>query len=266
MGILNITPDSFSDGGAFFNDIDAALQAALNMEHDGATMIDVGGESTRPGAIPISVDEELDRVIPVIEKIRAHSAITISVDSSTPEVMQAAVAAGANFINDVRALQRDGALTMAAQLQVPVCLMHMQGEPSSMQHAPTYRDVVHEVMLFLQSRAATALQAGIAAEHIILDPGFGFGKTLEHNVHLLRALSQLTQLSYPIMVGLSRKAMIDQILKLHPPYLGAAVTDRLAGSLALTAYSVLQGVSILRVHDVRQVVEVVRVLQQILAK
>lgn len=251
MGILNVTPDSFSDGGRF-NAVEAALAHARQMVSDGATLIDVGGESTRPGAGPVSVEEELARVIPVIRAIRSALPVVISVDSSKPEVMRQAVAAGAGLINDVRALQVPGALAAAAESGVPVCLMHMQGEPGTMQVAPDYADVVEEVGRFLQARVASCTAAGISPANIILDPGFGFGKTLEHNLCLLHKLPALARWGFPLLVGLSRKSMVGAVLKLP-------VEQRLNGSIALAGLAVWLGASIIRAHDVRATVEAVRV-------
>ncbi len=255
MGILNVTPDSFFDGGRH-NTLDQALQQALNMEAAGADIIDIGGESTRPGAAVVSVADELKRVIPVIEAIRQRSGIPISIDTSKPEVMQAAVEAGANIINDVRALCEPGALQTAAALDVPVCLMHMQGQPGTMQQQPHYHNVVNEVYAFLMQRVDDCLQAGIAADKLWIDPGFGFGKTLAHNLQLMRELEKFTVSPYPVLVGVSRKSMIGQILDAQPE-------ERLAGSLALAALAVTKGVKILRVHDVRETVDVVKICQAV---
>ncbi len=247
MGILNVTPDSFSDGGRF-NEPDAARLQARAMSAEGAEIIDVGGESTRPGAAGVSVEEEIARVVPIIEAIRGGLDAVISVDTSKAEVMRAAVAAGAQMINDVRALREPGALEAAAELGVPVCLMHMQGEPRSMQHAPHYDDVLAEVRDFLIERAAFCERAGIARRQIVLDPGFGFGKTLQHNLWLLRNLSSFTNLDYPLLVGMSRKRMIGDVT-------GAALDQRLAGSLSLAVQAAQSGAHIFRVHDVRATVD-----------
>jgi len=228
------------------------LAHARQMVSDGATLIDVGGESTRPGAAPVSIEEELERVIPVIHAIRAKLPVVISLDSSKPEVMREAVAAGAGLINDVRALQAPGAVDTAAQLGVPVCLMHMQGEPGTMQAAPYYRDVVEEVSRFLQERVACCTAAGIPLDNIILDPGFGFGKTLEHNLCLLHKLPVLAELGFPLLVGVSRKSMVGAVLNLP-------VEQRLSGSIALAGLAVWLGASIIRAHDVKATVEAVRV-------
>jgi len=252
MGILNVTPDSFSDGGRF-NEPDAARRQARAMCAEGAAIIDVGGESTRPGAVGVSAGEEIARVVPVIQAIRGGLDAVISVDTSKPEVMRAAVAAGAQMINDVRALREPGALEAVAELGVPVCLMHMQGEPRSMQHAPHYEDVVAEVRDFLLERAAFCERAGIAPRQIVLDPGLGFGKTLQHNLWLLRNLSSFTNLSYPLLVGMSRKRMIGEVT-------GAALDQRLAGSLSLAVQAAQSGAHIFRVHDVRATVDALAML------
>ena len=250
MGILNITPDSFSDGGIFLAR-DAAVAHALTMVEEGADIIDVGGESTRPGARVVSVQEELDRVIPVIEAIARAVPLPVSIDTSKPEVMRAAVAAGAGFINDVRALRESGAVETAAALHVPVCLMHMQGEPRSMQHHPAYTDVAVEVRDFLHTRIEACVAAGIPRQRLVIDPGFGFGKTVEHNLELLRRLGELRALGSPILAGLSRKSMIGALL-------GLPVTQRLQASVALALIAVQNGAKILRVHDVRATREVIR--------
>ena len=211
MGILNVTPDSFSDGGRF-SSLDAALAQARTMCDEGAHLIDVGGESTRPGSAAVSVDEELSRVIPVIEGIRNELDVVISIDTSKPNVMREAVRAGAGFVNDVRALRQEGALETAVELGVPVCLMHMQGEPETMQIEPRYDDVVREVGSFLETRASICEAAGMAREHILTDPGFGFGKTFEHNLTLMAGLDVLTGSGRPLLVGVSRKSMIGRIV------------------------------------------------------
>ena len=255
MGILNITPDSFSDGG-FFMTRDTAVAHARKMVEDGADIIDVGGESTRPGAQAVSVQEELDRVIPVIAAIARAVPVPISIDTSKPEVMRAAVAAGAGLINDVRALRAAGALQAAAAQQVPVCLMHMQGEPRSMQHQPAYADVAVEVRDFLHARIETCVAAGIPRQRIVVDPGFGFGKTVAHNLDLLRRLGELRTLGLPILAGLSRKSMIGALL-------GLPVTQRLQASVALALIAVQNGARILRVHDVRATREATRMLEAV---
>ena len=250
MGILNCTPDSFSDGGVFLAR-DAALAHARAMVAEGADIIDVGGESTRPGAPPVAAEEEIARVVPVIEQLAREIDVPISIDTSKPEVMRAACAAGATFINDVRALREDGALAVAANLKVPVCLMHMQGEPRTMQQHPRYRDVVTEVRDFLSARAEAALAAGVPRAGVVLDPGFGFGKTAEHNLQLLRGLRAIADLGFPVLVGLSRKSMIGQLL-------GLPVERRLHASVALALLAVQNGATILRVHDVGPTVEALR--------
>lgn len=251
MGILNSTPDSFSDGGQF-NTITVAIEHVLEMIEQGADMIDIGGESTRPGAVPVALDEELSRVIPLIEKIRQHSSVLISIDTSKPEVMQHAVTAGADMINDVLALQSAAAIEMCAQLNVPVCLMHMQGEPRSMQTNPYYAGVVSDVKDFLQQRVTTCLKSGIAKQNIIIDPGFGFGKTLQHNLLLLKHLNIFSDMPYPVLVGMSRKSMIGKILDVE-------AGDRLYGSLAAAVLAYSKGARIFRVHDVKPTVDAVRV-------
>jgi len=242
MGVLNVTPDSFSDGGQYVS-VTSAFDHAQQMINEGAAIIDVGGESTRPGASPVSTQQELDRVIPVIEKIAANLDCVISLDSSCPHVMEAAAQAGASLLNDVRAFQREGALQVAAKTGLPVCLMHMRGEPKTMQQQPHYDSVVDEVQAFLLARVEACLAAGIERNKIILDPGFGFGKTLDHNLQLLEALAQLKVLGLPILVGMSRKSMIGAILNNE-------TSERLYGGLALAAIAVGQGANIIRTHDV----------------
>jgi dihydropteroate synthase len=251
MGILNITPDSFSDGGLFFSAA-AAIDQAARMVEEGAAVIDVGGESTRPGAADVPVQQELDRVIPVVEALAARFPVPISVDTSKPEVMREVVAAGAGLINDVQALRAPGAVELAASLGVPVCLMHMQGTPRTMQENPQYDDVVADVKAFLASRAAACEEAGIRSEAILLDPGFGFGKTLAHNCRLLDQLRSLATLGYPLLVGLSRKSMIGNIL-------GLEADRRLHGSVAAAVIAVREGARIVRAHDVRPTVEAITV-------
>lgn len=252
MGILNVTPDSFSDGGRF-NDLERALEHALRMVKEGAAIIDVGGESTRPGSATVSVEEEIARVVPVIEHLAPRIPVPISIDTSKAEVMRAAVAAGAGMINDVYALRREGALEATAGLKVPVCLMHMQGEPKTMQQEPDYHDVVSEVHGFLQERVSCCLAAGIMQEHIIIDPGFGFGKSLAHNLSLLKHLDQFSALRVPLLVGMSRKSMLGTVLD-------TALEHRLIGSVAAALIAVERGASIVRVHDVRETVEALRLL------
>lgn len=255
MGILNITPDSFSDGGVFMS-LEAARAQARAMVAEGATLIDVGGESTRPGAQAITVQAEMDRVLPVIEALAEELPVILSIDTYKPEVMRAAVAVGARFINDVCALQQPGALAAVAELAVPVCVMHKQGEPDSMQTAPHYVDVVGEVSDFLQQRVAACVSAGIAREHIVIDPGLGFGKTADHNLKLLQSLEQFTGLGCPVLIGASRKTFIGKILD-------APVTARLHGSVAVAVWALTQGARLLRVHDVRATVEAVRIVEAI---
>jgi len=253
MGILNVTPDSFSDGGDFISP-DAALAQARRLAAEGADIIDVGGESTRPGAAPASVDEELGRVIPVIEAIAREIPLPISVDTGKPEVMRAAVAAGAGLINDVYALRQEGALQAAAELGVPVCLMHMQGEPRTMQQTPTYEDITAEVAAFLDERLAACEVAGIPRDRLLIDPGFGFGKTLAHNLTLMRRLDELRRLDAPILVGVSRKSMIGALLG------NAPVEKRLHGSVAAAMLAVERGAAIVRVHNVAPTADALRVL------
>lgn len=258
MGVLNVTPDSFSDGGCFC-DTEAAIAHGLRLVEEGADLIDVGGESTRPGASPVPVEEELRRVIPVIEGLAARVAVPISVDTSKPEVMRQAVAAGAGMINDVFALRREGALATAAELGVPVVLMHMQGEPATMQDQPEYEDVVSEVRRFLADRVFACEMAGIARSRLLLDPGFGFGKKLEHNLELLARLGEFSELGLPLLVGLSRKSMIGRLTGRERP------ADRLAGSLAAALLAVEQGAAILRVHDVAATREALAVREAVVA-
>ena len=252
MGILNVTPDSFSDGGRF-NSRDAALSQARRMVEQGAAFIDVGGESTRPGAAPVSVQEELDRVCPAVEAIAQELDVVVSVDSSTPEVFREAARLGAGLLNDVRALNRDGAVEAALETGLPVCLMHMQGQPEDMQDRPSYQSVLREVSAFLMDRVRVAEQAGIPSDRILLDPGFGFGKSLAHNLQLLNALERLQVLGYPLLVGLSRKSMLGSIT-------GREVSERLPASLAVATISALKGASIIRVHDVGETVDAVKVV------
>lgn len=252
MGILNVTPDSFSDGGRY-NQLDSALAQARRMVEAGAMFIDVGGESTRPGAAQVSTEEELERVCPVVEAIAKELDVVISVDTSAPEVMGETVRLGAGLINDVRALQRDGAVNAAVEAGVPVCLMHMQGQPKDMQERPEYRNVLREVSSFLTERVRVVEQAGIPSERILLDPGFGFGKSLEHNLQLLAALDRMRVLGYPLLVGLSRKTMLGKIT-------GRDVSERLPASLAAATISAMKGASIIRVHDVRETVDAVKVV------
>lgn len=259
MAVLNTTPDSFSDGGALYND-ECQLDLSLMLSRvevflqEGADIIDVGGESTRPGAEPVSVTEELERVIPVVEAISKRFDVAISVDTSTPAVMTESAYAGASLINDVRALGRPGALDAAAKTGLPVCLMHMSGEPGSMQDKPQYDDVVQEVSAFLLSRVEQCVQAGINSGKILIDPGFGFGKTLAHNLTLFRHLEQLIALGFPLMVGVSRKSMIGAILD-------KPVDQRIIGSVAMAMLAAQQGARILRVHDVSATADALKILK-----
>jgi dihydropteroate synthase len=252
MGILNVTPDSFSDGGQY-SQLDAALRHAEAMVLAGATLIDVGGESTRPGARAVSPLEELERVAPIVERINRELDVIISVDTSTPAVMRETARLGAGLINDVRALRREGALDAAADTGLPVCLMHMLGEPGDMQDNPHYQDVTKEVSEFLAERMAQCASAGIPAERIILDPGFGFAKTLQHNLSLFKHMEALHRFGRPLLVGVSRKSMIGQALN-------RPVGERLHGGLALAALASFKGARILRVHDVAETVDVVRMI------
>jgi len=256
MGVLNVTPDSFFDGGQYTH-VSSAVEQAIKLINAGASIIDIGGESTRPGADSVSLDEELNRVIPVIEAIRKQSDIAISIDTSKPEVMTLAISAGANIINDVCALRQSGALQTAAELNVPVCLMHMLGEPRSMQKDPQYDDVVSEVGTFLQDRVKCCINAGIKTENIWLDPGFGFGKTLEHNLSLLKHLDDFVNTGHPILVGMSRKSMLAGILNVAPE-------DRLVGSLTLATIAIMNGAAIVRVHDVNETVQVLKVCEAVM--
>jgi dihydropteroate synthase len=256
MGILNVTPDSFSDGGVCYSagrvDLDRVLQNAEKMLSDGADIIDVGGESTRPGALPVSEQEELDRVIPVVELLVDRLGALVSVDTSRSSVISIAANKGAGMINDVRALSQEGAMVAAAKSGLPVCLMHMQGQPQTMQRSPEYIDVVDEVATFLRTKISECVAQGIDASRIVIDPGFGFGKTQAHNLELLARLSELKQLGLPMLVGLSRKSLLGSLL-------GREVGERLPGSLALALMAVEQGASILRVHDVAATKDVLTV-------
>lgn len=251
MGILNVTPDSFSDGG-LFDSLDNAKRQAEAMAEDGAAIIDVGGESTRPGADAVDTESELDRVIPVIEAVVSATGLPVSIDTSKADVMRAAVGAGAAIINDVVALQADGALEAAADLNVPICLMHMQGEPRTMQVAPEYEDVTQDVARFLEDRVQHCVDAGIDRDLLVIDPGFGFGKTPAHNVELLANLRQLDQIGLPILAGLSRKSTLGELT-------GRPVEERMAASVSAAVIAYLHGASILRVHDVRETVDALRV-------
>jgi dihydropteroate synthase len=251
MGVLNVTADSFSDGGRF-RDLDAALAQGETLVAEGAAILDIGGESTRPGAEPVSVQEELDRVLPVIQALAQRLDVVLSVDTMKPEVMREAVKAGAGLINDVQALLAPGALGAAAASGAAVCLMHMQGTPRTMQEHPSYENVVREVGDFLQQRAAACAEAGIAADRICVDPGFGFGKTVQHNLQLLNGLPRLVPAEYPVLVGLSRKSMLGKLI-------GRPVQERLPGSLALATIAVLHGARIVRAHDVKATADAVAV-------
>jgi dihydropteroate synthase len=253
MGIVNVTSDSFSDGGRL--DAQAAIAHARQLVHDGAVIVDVGGESTRPNATPVDEDVELDRVLPIVGTL-ARDGVCVSVDTMKPAVMRAAIAAGASMINDVRALQAEGALEVAAASDVAVCLVHMQGEPRTMQQAPAYRDVVAEVRAFLGRRAQACIDAGIAADRIVVDPGFGFGKSLAHNLDLLRHVGDFGALGFPVLVGLSRKSMIGALTT-------RAIFDRQAGSIAAALLAASRGARLLRVHDVRGTVDALAVWQAV---
>lgn len=250
MGILNVTPDSFSDGG-HFNQLERAMTHARQMVAEGATLIDIGGESTRPGAPDVSEQEELDRVLPVVERMVRELDVMISLDTSKAAVMREGCAAGAHLINDVRALIEPGALAAAAAADVPVCLMHMQGQPRTMQAEPHYDDLLGEVRAFFDERIAACLTAGIAREQLLLDPGYGFGKTLEHNYQLLAQQESLLDYQLPLLVGMSRKSMIGNLL-------GRPVDERLAGSLACALIGMQRGARIIRVHDVRATMDALR--------
>jgi len=251
MGVLNVTPDSFSDGGQFVTP-EHALAHGLRLIEEGASLIDVGGESTRPGAAPVTAEEELRRVVPVIEALRSRTDAVISVDTSQPAVMRAALAAGAELVNDVRALRVPGALQAVVGANCAICLMHMQGDPASMQLEPRYADVVVEVRSFLLERVAACRAAGIAQERLVLDPGIGFGKTLAHNLQLLRELPELASLGLPLLVGFSRKSTVGALT-------GRPAGERLAGSLALATLAVWQGAHIVRTHDVAATLDAVKV-------
>ncbi len=255
MGILNVTPDSFSDGGCYQR-TQAALQHAYQMVTDGAAIIDVGGESTRPGAPAVGVAEELDRVLPVVEALSRELSVPISIDTSKAAVMREAIKVGAGFINDVAALQHTGALAAAAESLVPVSLMHMQGEPRTMQSAPHYDDVVREVYDFLLQRVAVCRSKGIKQEHLIIDPGFGFGKSLAHNLALLKALPKFVETGLPVLVGISRKSMIGTLLN-------AELGDRVIGSVAAAVLAANAGVKLIRVHDVKETVEALKIVSAV---
>lgn len=256
MGVLNVTPDSFSDGGQFC-DCDAARHQAEKMAADGAAIIDIGGESTRPGAEDVSEQQELDRVMPVIEAVLAAVELPISIDTSKPRVMREAVAKGAAIVNDVYALQGEGAMAAAAELNVPVCLMHMQGRPRTMQQDPHYDDVAADVTTFLAERVAQCVAAGIAEDRIIVDPGFGFGKTHAHNVELLAKLRQLEVLGKPILVGMSRKTTLGELT-------GRDIDDRVAASVAAAVVAIMHGARIVRAHDVRETYDALQIAGAVL--
>jgi dihydropteroate synthase len=262
MGILNVTPDSFSDGGSVYEahriSVERALQKAASLVAEGAALIDIGGESTRPGASPVPVAEELDRVVPVVERLARELDVVLSVDSSAPQVMRAALDAGAHLLNDVRSFSRPGALEVAAASDAAVCVMHMQGgSPATMQQKPHYDDVTEEVEHFLRFQLRRCLDAGIAQDRILLDPGFGFGKSLEHNLQLLNRMQRLLKLGAPLLVGTSRKSMIGMTLD-------KPVDQRLYGSLATVALAVSKGAKVIRVHDVAATVDVVRMTEAVL--
>lgn len=257
MGILNVTPDSFSDGGAH-NTLDAALYHTEAMVAAGATMIDIGGESTRPGAAEVSAAEEVARVVPVVEAIARRFEVWISVDTSKPEVIRGSAEAGANLINDIRSLQEPGALDAAVLSGLPVCLMHMQGEPRTMQQKPVYADVVAEVDAYLAAQIERCLSAGIVRENLLIDPGFGFGKDLKHNYQLLAHLAHFHHFGLPLLVGMSRKSMIGQLLNVPP-------NQRMVGSVTCAVIAAMQGAQIIRVHDVKETAEAMRVVEATLS-
>ncbi|MEE9331198.1 MAG: dihydropteroate synthase [Methylophilaceae bacterium] len=257
MGILNTTPDSFSDGGNF-TQTHIAVEHALKLINDGADVLDIGGESTRPNATPISLQEELDRVIPVIEALVSKVNIPLSIDTYKPSVMRAAIAAGASMVNDVRALQEEGAVEAIAETGVAVCLMHMQGTPQTMQDNPSYDDVVREVSEFLMARVDVCMKAGIANNRMLIDPGFGFGKTRVHNITLVQELASLSEFDLPLLVGLSRKSVLGQMT-------GNDVDARVFASVAAAVISAMKGANMLRVHDVKATVEALKVVSVIAA-
>lgn len=250
MGVLNSTPDSFSDGGRWL-DSDSALRHALDMAAAGADIIDIGGESSRPGAVPVSPEQEIARTVPLIRRLKSELDIPVSIDTSKPQVMQAAVSAGAGMINDIFALQQPGALEMAARLNVPVCLMHMHGTPRTMQSAPQYLDVFSEVRSFLLSRVAACRAAGITQRAIVLDPGFGFGKTFQHNLELFKSIPRLCELGYPLLIGVSRKSMLGEIT-------GKTVSERMPASIVAAVLAAQLGAVIVRVHDVSETVDALK--------
>ena len=259
MGIVNMTPDSFSDGGNY-NNLDDAMRRVDSMIQSGATFIDVGGESTRPGAAEVSVEEELDRVIPLVEKIARYFDVWISVDTSKPQVMTESAKAGAHLINDIRALTEPDAIEAAAKTQLPICIMHMQGDPKTMQNAPHYQqDIYQEVDQFFTQHINRCVNAGIEREKIILDPGFGFGKTLQHNYRLLAKLNNFHHFGLPLLVGMSRKSMIGQVLNVAPQ-------ERMIGSVSCAVIAAMQGAQIIRVHDVKETFDALRIVQATLAE
>ena len=259
MGIVNMTPDSFSDGGNY-NNLDDAMRRVDSMIQAGASFIDVGGESTRPGAAEVSVEEELDRVIPLVEKIARYFDVWISVDTSKPQVITESAKAGAHLINDIRALTEPGAIKAAAKTQLPVCIMHMQGDPKTMQNAPHYQqDIYQEVDQFFTQHINRCVNAGIEREKIILDPGFGFGKTLQHNYRLLAKLNNFHHFGLPLLVGMSRKSMIGQVLNVPPQ-------ERMIGSVSCAVIAAMQGAQIIRVHDVKETFDALRIVQATLAE
>ena len=255
MGIVNVTPDSFSDGGKF-NTTDKAVAHGMELVEQGADILDIGGESTRPGATPVPLAEELNRVIPVIKAL-AQAGVPLSIDTYKPEVMRAAIDAGADIVNDVCALQENGALEIVAASQVGVCLMHMQGRPQTMQVDPQYQEVVKEVADFLAARLKAAEQAGIARERIVLDPGFGFGKRTEHNLTLLNHLSSLQSSGLPLLIGLSRKSVLGQVV-------GLSIDERIHASIAASVVSVMKGANIVRVHDVKLTVDALKIVSAVM--
>lgn len=257
MGILNVTPDSFSDGGTH-NSLNGAVNHAAKLIAEGASIIDIGGESTRPGASDVSIDEELQRVVPVVEAIRQRFDVWISVDTSKAQVITESANAGASIINDIRSLQEPGALEAAAKTGLPVCIMHMQGDPKTMQQSPHYENVLMDVDRFLQENIQRCVDAGIEKNQIILDPGFGFGKNLAHNYQLLAHLSELHHFGLPILAGMSRKSMVGQLLNVPPQ-------ERVAGSVACAVIAAMQGAQIIRVHDVKETVDAMKVVQATLS-
>ena len=263
MGVVNVTPDSFSDGGTLYSDnalsVAAAVDRAAQMVAEGASFIDVGGESTRPGADAVSADEELSRVVPVIEALRARFDVAVSIDTSTPQVITAAAQAGAGLVNDVRALQRQGALQAAADTGLPICLMHIQGEPKTMQQEPHYADLVGEIGDYFSQRIAACEAVGISREKLILDPGFGFGKTLQHNLQLLKNMQRLQSFGLPLLVGMSRKSMIGNTLN-------KPVDGRLYGGLAVAVMALERGASIVRTHDVAATVDALAMAHAVMAE